>query len=160
MASERETIIAFVFNRAGKKEMSFSDFYLILSVHLNWFKPEEAKTFTKKAIKDKLLTEKKDMVTPGFNIDESKIPLGFHPSKQIFEDKQEKIETKTEETSILNLIIQKIVEESNLSEEMVFSEIQKIKEEKNITSEVASLLYSKEFEIDLKEFYDKIEKEI
>ncbi len=62
MNDECKIIIAFVFNRAGKKEMSFSEFYLTLSMDLNWFTPDDAKTFTKNAIENSLLKEEKELI--------------------------------------------------------------------------------------------------
>ena len=56
MNSEWEIIIAFLFKRSGREELSFSDLYLTLSIDLNWFTPEDAKAFVNMAIKQKLLT--------------------------------------------------------------------------------------------------------
>jgi hypothetical protein len=159
MASERETIIAFVFNRSGKKEMTYSEFYLTLSVALNWFTPEVAKVFTKKAVENKLLNEKEDVLTPGFNLSDIKVPLGFYPSKKTFEEKQDKIEIKTKkEEDVLKIIVQKIVEKSSLDEKTIIGQIKQIEQEKNLTTEVAALLVGKEYDIDFdKKTLDKIQ---
>ena len=152
MASETETIIAFVFNRAGKNEMGFSEFYLTLSMDLNWFTPEDAKTFTKNAIEQKILTEEKELVKPGFNTDEIKIPIGFYPSKQIFNNKEKNdIKTEKKEENLLHTIIQRIAKKSNLDEKTIRKKVKKIEKEKNITTEVAALLVGKEFDIIFKD---------
>ena len=44
MNNDYKIIIAFVYTRAGKKEMSFSEFYLSLSMDLKWFTLNNAKT--------------------------------------------------------------------------------------------------------------------
>ena len=63
MNSEEETIIAFVFNRSGQKEIDYSKFYLTLSLNLNWFTPEDAKSFVNQAIKHELLIKKEKKIS-------------------------------------------------------------------------------------------------
>ena len=157
MASERETIIAFVFNRAGKKEMTYSEFYLTLSVELNWFKPEDAKTFTKKAVENKLLDEMDGILKPSFNTGEIRIPLGFYPSQKNFEGPQEKTDKSTEkEEDVLKNIIKKIAEKANLDEKTIKKQIEQIEKDKNITSEVAALLVGKDYDIAFDDVLEKI----
>ena len=43
--SEMRIIIAFLFKRSGKEEMSPSELYLPLSMDLQWFTPNQAKEF-------------------------------------------------------------------------------------------------------------------
>ena len=87
MASDAETIIAFVFKRSGKSELFYSDFYLTLSMDLNWFTPNDAKNFVNKAIESGLLERKDEKILPTFDIESINVPLGFYPSKIIFEEK-------------------------------------------------------------------------
>ena len=54
MESDAEIIIAFIFKRSGKQKLKLSEFYLPLSMQLNWFSPQEAKDFVKIAIKQKV----------------------------------------------------------------------------------------------------------
>ena len=88
MVSEEEIIITFLFKRSGKSKLSFSDLYLILSMDLNWFTPEDAKAFVNLALKQKLLTKKGDLIKPNFDYDKIIVPVGFTPSKQVFEVKK------------------------------------------------------------------------
>ena len=160
MNEEYKIIIAFVFNRAGKKEMSFSELYLTLSMDLNWFTPEDAKTFTKNAIKNSLLKEEKDLIKPNFDIDEIKVPTGFYPTEQVLQEKKfikEKIEKKQGET-ILDIIVEKIVEKSNLDKETILKQIKEIEKEKNITTEISALLVGKEYHLTFEGIFEKIEK--
>ena len=55
MPSESEIIIAFLFKRSGKAKLSFSDLYLTLSMDLNWFTPDDAKSFLNLTLKQNLL---------------------------------------------------------------------------------------------------------
>ncbi|MCJ7570484.1 MAG: DUF2240 family protein [Candidatus Thermoplasmatota archaeon] len=140
--------------------MSFSEFYLTLSMDLKWFTPDDAKTFTKNAIENSLLKEEKDLIKPNFNIDEIKIPTGFYPSEQILQQKEfikEKIEKKQDE-NILDILVEKIVEKSNLDKETILKQIKEIEKEKNITTEIAALLVGKEYALDFDDILEKTEK--
>ena len=68
MESDAEITIAFIFKRSGKQKLKPSEFYLPLSMQLNWFSPQEAKDFVKIAIKQKLLKEKEEIIEPTFDI--------------------------------------------------------------------------------------------
>lgn len=159
MNKENNIIIAFVFNRAGKKEMSFSEFYLTLSMDLNWFKPDEAKRFTKNSLQNNLLKEEEELIKPNFNIDEVKIPLGFHPSEKVLQQKDVKGEKK-QDKNILDDIIKKIVEKSNLDKKIILQQIEALEKEKNITTELAVLLIGKEYDLVFDNVLDEIEESI
>ena len=157
MNKEYKIIISFVFNRAGKREMSFSEFYLTLSMDLNWFTPDNAKTFTKNAVDNSLLKEEKKFIKPNFNIEEIKIPIGFSPSENVFQKKdikEEKIE-KQQEVSILNMLVEKIVEKSNLDRKTILRQIKEIEKEKNLSIEIAALLIGKEYKLNFDEIFKK-----
>ena len=156
MNTEYKIIIAFVFNRAGKKEMLFSEFYLTLCMDLKWFTPEDAKTFTKNALQNNLLKEENEQIKPNFNIDEIKIPLGFYPSEKVLQQKDEKKEKKQDE-SILDVLVEKIVEKSNLDKKTILKQIKELEKEKNITIEVAASLVGKEYNLVFDEILEKIE---
>jgi len=157
MNSEEEIIIAFVFKRVGKPELEFTNFYLTLSMDLNWFTPEDAKIFIENAIKENLVIKEKGGVKPTFDIEEIQIPLGFYPSKDLF--KKVKAE-EVEKIDVLKIIIKKIVKESNIDEKTVIKQIKEIEKEKNLTSEVAALLVGKEYDVDLEDFLKDVEKEL
>ncbi|RLF63163.1 MAG: hypothetical protein DRN33_04625 [Thermoplasmata archaeon] len=157
MVSEAETIIAFVFKRSGKKEISFPMFYLTLSMDLNWFTPNDAKKFIQKALTKKLLIKKKELLMPSFDVEKIDIPTGFTPSgKIVFE---EKIKEKKEE-DVLTKIIKKISREIGLPEEEVLRKINNFEKEKNIVSEIAVLLLGKENNVDVSEFLPEVEEKI
>ncbi len=159
MNSEYKIIIAFVFNRAGKKELVFSEFYLTLSMDLKWFTPEDAKTFIKNALQNGLLKEEDEQIKPNFNIDEIKIPLGFYPSEKVLQQKEAKKE-KNQDENILDIIVEKIVEKSNLDKKTILKQLKELEKEKNITPEIAALLIGKEYDLVFDDLLDKIEKTI
>ncbi|MDH7506627.1 MAG: DUF2240 family protein [Candidatus Thermoplasmatota archaeon] len=158
MASENEIILAFLFKRSGKDKMSFSELYLNLSIDLKWFSPEEAKKFLNNAIKDNLLIKENDQISPSFDVNNIKIPIGFTPSKKVFTEKKNK-ET-TMELNVLKKIVNRICEKTNLKESQVFDKINNISKEKNIIEEIAALLVLKEHNIELDDFLKEIENSI
>lgn len=121
MTSDSEIVIAFLYKRSGKEELSFSDLYLNLSMELNWFTPEEAKDFVNMAIKKNLLIKKDELIKPNFDFNKVVIPVGFIPSKSIFEKKD--VEEIREE-DFFEKIVKRIVEKTKLDEKQVI-EIQK-----------------------------------
>lgn len=158
MPSEYEIILAFLFKRSGKDKISFSELYLSLSMDLKWFSPEKAKKFLNNAIKDNLLIKENDQISPSFDINKIKIPIGFSPSKKIFIEKKNKETTK--EINILKQIVKRICEKTNLKESQVFDKINNISKEKNISDEIAALLVGKGYEIELNNFLKEIENNI
>jgi len=158
MPSETEIIIAFLFNRSGKTNISFSDLYLTLSMELNWFTPDDAKIFINKALKDNLLEKKGENIEPAFDIDKIVVPVGFMPSGQILKEKIV-VEAK-KELDVLDKIIDLIEEKTNLNNKQITEKISSIVEEKNITKEVAALLVGKEYSLTFPDFYKDAEKQI
>jgi len=159
MPSETEIIIAFLFKRSGKSKLNFSDLYLTLSMNLNWFAPEDAKAFVNSALKQKLLTKKGESLQPNFDYDKIVVPVGFTPSKQVFEVK--KVEKRDEkEEAVLNKIIKRLAKKTDLDSKQITEKINKIAREKNITTEVAALLSGKEYALSLEDFFEKVENKI
>lgn len=156
MASDAETIIAFIFKRSGKLELTYSDFYLTLSMDLNWFTPDNAKNFVNKALKNKLLEKKDEAICPGFNIEKINVPIGFYPSKRIFEEKTSD-QKQIEEKDLIRQMVRKISSVTKISEEETIIIINKIQSEKNITLEVAALLFGKEHNVPFEDFYERIQ---
>jgi hypothetical protein len=158
MDSEAKIILTFLFKRSGKKQLTFSELYLTLSIDLNWFTPEDAKKFVNEALEKKFLTKKKDLIMPSFDIEKVSVPVGFYPSKRVFMD-EEPLEVK-EETDLLSQIIKIIAEKVKLKEQDILIKIKKIEDEKKVTTEVAALLFGKENNLDLSEFFERIENNI
>ena len=157
MGSDANIIIAFLYKRSGKEELSFSELYLILSMELNWFTPDDAKTFVNMAIKQKLLIKKGELIKPNFDFRKIVVPVGFVPSKTIFEEKEVEIIKKE---NLLEQIVKRIVEKSKLDENQVIEKINDIAKERNLTKEVAALLFGKEYDMQFEDLYDEIEKKI
>ena len=162
MNNDYKIIIAFVYTRAGKQEMSFSEFYLSLSMDLKWFTLNNAKTFTQKVVDNNLIKVENEGLKPTFNVDEIRIPTGYHPSKNLFSQKdlkEEKAQEKTE-ADTLETIIKKIVDKSNLDKKTILNQIKAIEKEKNLTAEISAILLGKEYNLEFKEILEKIQRNI
>jgi hypothetical protein len=158
MASEKEIIITFLYNRSGKSKLSFNELYLTLSMELNWFTPDDAKMFINQVINDKLLKKENDEISPNFDFNKIAVPVGFTPSKQVFEEKVELPTKKDEE--LVDKLVNTLVEKTNLDKKSIISKIKEIEEQKNITIEVAALLFGKEHRVSMDDYFEEIEKEI
>lgn len=156
MTSEVETIIAFLFKRSGKEELTPSELYLPLSMDLKWFSPNQAKTFVNMALQQKLLIKKDGKLKPSFDCKEVVVPVGFRPSKQPLEGR----ETKEEKLDAVKTIMGRIVEKTGQDEQSVIKKINDVEKEKNIRHEVAALLVSKEYDVDVEDCFDEIEEKI
>ena len=157
MPSESEIIITFIYKRSGKTKLSFSELYLTLSMDLNWFTPEDAKSFVNKALKQELLIKKGGGIQINFDYKKINVPIGFTPSRQEFNKKEDIINERIEDIT-LNKIVKRIIEKTSLDKIQVIKEINLIASEKNITKEVAALLVGKDHNINLDDFLKEIEQ--
>ena len=156
MTSDAEIAIAFLYNRSGKEELSFSDLYLNLSMDLNWFTPDDAKAFVNMSINQKLLIKKGDLLKPNFDFKQIVVPVGFFPSKKLFE---KKVVEDNKDVDFFENMVRQIIKKTKIDEKEVIGKIQDIANERNLTKEVAALLLGKEHNILFEEFYTQIEKE-
>jgi hypothetical protein len=155
MNSEKEIIISFIFKRSGKEALDFSDIYLALSMDLNWFTPDDAKSFVTLALKDNLLIKKDNLIKPNFDYKKTSIPLGFSPSERVFEEKQ--IE---ERETTLEKMIKVLVKKTKEDRSQILKKIEILANQRNISKEVAGLLIGKENNTSFNDFYDEIEEKI
>ena len=162
MDNDHKIIIAFVYTRAGKKEMSISEFYLSLSMDLKWFTPINAKTFTKKVVENNLLKVENEVLKPNFDVDEIRIPTGYYPSKNVLshKDLKEELPQKITVADAFDTILKKIVDKSNLDKQTILKKIKEIEKEKNLITEIAAVLIGKEYNLDFKEILEKIQRHL
>jgi hypothetical protein len=156
MNSEMEIVIAFLFKRSGKKELTESEIYLPLSIELGWYSTKESHDFIKLGLKQKLLIKKDEVLYPNFDIEKINIPIGFYPSRKSV-DKGFKLE---KENSIIERIVNHIVEKKGQDYNVIVEKIKKVAMEKNIIQEVAALFVAKQHNIDIEGYIEIIEKNI
>ena len=155
MDSEAEIIIAFLFNRSGKNELKESEIYLPLSIELGWFSTKESHEFVNHALKQKLLIKKEGILTPSFDIEKIKVPIGFYPLKKTFVNGG-----KIEENKVMDIIVHLIVEKKNQDRKEIIEEIKQTALKKNILPEVAALLVAKEYNIDIEDSFEPVENKL
>ena len=158
MASEKEIIITFLYNRSGKSKLSYNELYLTLSIELNWFTPDDAKLFINQSISENLLKKEKEELSPNFDFHKIEVPIGFSPSKQVFQEKVELPEDKDE--VLIDKLINTLVNKTKLDEQTIISQIREIEEKRNIKIEIAALLFGKEHNVSMDDYFEEIEKEI
>ena len=157
MESNAKKIISFIFKRSGKSCLDKSEFYLSLSVDLKWFSPDQAKIFMKYVIKKKLLTEKNNFLEPNFDINKISIPFRYTPVVSSYEINDKKNEKKI--IDVTSLILTKINYNSS-ERNKIINNIKTISNEKNIFSSVASLLFFRDFDIELFDYIKYAENQI
>lgn len=152
-----ENIIAFLFQRAGKSKLSFSELYLALSMKLNWFTPSDAKAIVNHAIQRNLLVkdEKQGLLKPGFPQEDFVPPAEFHPPKDLLE----KTEAK-ETSSLFEDIIQTIAEKTNRDRKELQKKALTIAEEKQVTPETGALLLGKKIRVETDKHIEEVEKQL
>jgi len=155
MDSEVKIIIAFLFNRSGKTELTDSELYLPLSMELGWLSAKESQEFIDYAIKQELLIKKNGALQPNFPLEKITIPLGFIPSKKLF-SKKEADEFKEEH--IIDEIVIQISTLSSHSQREIFEEIKQEQKEKNLFLEVAALYVARKYNVDITDWYESVEK--
>ena len=138
------------------EKLSFSELYLTLSMDLNWFTPDNAKSFLNIALQRGLLIKKGEEIQPSFDYDKIITPVGFIPSKRTFNEK-EHIKQEDVKEKVLNKIIKRIIEKTNLDKIQVINDIKSISSEKNIINEVAALLIGKEHSLNFDDLFGEIE---
>lgn len=160
MESEIKNIISFIFKRSGKKNLKKTDFYLMLSMDLNWFSPNEANHFINLALEKDLLKKINNELLPNFKISDVNIPFGFSPNKNKFKfnNSNEKIQ-ENDKNDIKKIIFEKY-NFNKAKQNEILKNINKITKEKNIYQNVASLLVFNDINIKTSEYIKLAEHQI
>ncbi|MBU4189377.1 MAG: DUF2240 family protein [Candidatus Thermoplasmatota archaeon] len=140
--------IAFLFRRKGKEVLSEKEFSLSLSMDMHWFSPKESAKLIEKALSSKLLVKTEKGLKPNFDYGNLEIPIGFKPSKDILEYKEDMF------LSILN----EISEKTGMDKKGIIAEINRRQDELNIEIESVALLLARKYNIDMSKFFDDVEK--
>jgi len=145
-----QQIVSFVLKRIGKEEASITEFYLTLSMRLQWCSPHIAQQFVKRCVQDGVLKMEKDMLSPRFSIETVSIPIGFKPSSEFFikfKPRQAALDVD-EKPDIVN----QIMKETVFSKSDIFTSAEGIMKEKMINKTTALLLFAKRHAIDISPF--------
>lgn len=104
--SELRTAVAFVFQRAGRRELTDQQIRHQVSMDLRWFEPRQARTFVERARERGYLEEGDEGLRPTFDPSEVEVPLGFEPDL-------------TERTSPLTPVLDRITDAGGSREDAV-----------------------------------------
>ncbi len=134
MGSSKSDLIYTVsmpFLRKGKEAMKESEFVLALSIDLNWFAPEQAKSVLHEAEKSGLLKREGEIIRPSFDVSKVEIPSGFKPETGIFEKK-----------TLFDRTIERIMSNTGIEKRKVIAMVNKKQEElaKMVAIEVSAML--------------------
>ena len=144
-----EQLVAFLFQRSGKKVMRDSAIYAALSYELGWLTPAQSMVLIKECLDKGLLKEVEGGYTPAFEYESIEIPLGFKINGSEFEVPHEKGEKE-----LLPSIISEI-EGRGMKRESAEKEIRRISEKERVIPEVAALILAREKGIEISKFIEK-----
>lgn len=140
-------VIVFIFKRGGKNKISESEFYLTLSMELQWCPPNLAKSFVSECLKAGLVHMENESIIPSFDIDHIKIPIDFQPSVDFF--KEFKVEVNQVIRFDSNSFIDSLQNLLDLSTDEINKSVDNFVQNKHITRDVALLLFAKKHGMDV-----------
>ena len=159
MADEiAKRIITFVMKSNGKQEILESEFYLTLSMTLQWCSPHLAKQFIQRAIQEMLLIKKKGLLSSGFPLKNESIPVGFKPTNEFFQNYKPKQSSLDEiiKPDLLSYITSNI----SISDNEIQTNIKSILTEKQVSGNIAFLLFAKKHDVSIDEYIALVEEEL
>ncbi len=123
-------IVSMPFKRKGRETLKESEFIFALSIDLNWFSPEQARTLLTEAENEGLLKRDGGAVNPLFDLASVQIPSSFKP------------ESAPEGKFIFERIIDRVTVAKGFEKRTIISLVNKKQEElmKMIDIEVSALL--------------------
>lgn len=126
--------VSMPFKRKGKDTLKESEFILALSIDLNWFSPDQARTLLSEAEKGGLLKREGGEVIPLFDLSSMQIPQSFKP------------EAVPGKNPLFDRIIDRITVTTGLDKRTIIALINKKQEEliKIVDIEVSTLLVALE----------------
>jgi hypothetical protein len=154
MNEEAKQIIAFLLKRSGRTSLPESEFYLTMSMDLQWCSPKIAKEFVSQALQSGLLSKKEDDLSPSFDTKTVEIPTGFHPDLSSLSLKDE----SPSSDDLFDAVCDCISKHTKKSKESIADEIREEAQTKKLHESVAALMVAKRYEIDIKPFLPQVKE--
>ncbi|MCL7414500.1 MAG: DUF2240 family protein [ANME-2 cluster archaeon] len=134
------------FKRKGTDRLKENEFVMALSMDLNWFKPDTAKSFVKAAIDDGIIAREEGMLIARFDIESVDIPIGFKPDAAVFQEKD-----------VFEQIVERIMANTGLEKQKIIANINQKRSETGglFTIEVLGILVAKEYQIQVDDLIEK-----
>jgi hypothetical protein len=137
---------AMPFKRKGTDTIKETEFVMVLSLDLDWFKPDTARGFINSAIEKGIISREGDMLKAQFGINDVQIPMGFKPDVSGFQEKE-----------VFEQIIERIMINTGLEKQKIIAEINKSRNEKEglFSIEVLGILMAREYGIQVDDLIGK-----
>ncbi len=155
MEPELQIILAFLFKRSGKNLLKPSDLYLPLSLELGWYTSQQAQQVIANAQIHNLLRKEGELLTPTFDINSIKIPIGFRPLYIPDQKEQKHVQQTTQ--NVQEHMITYLAEHTQKTKEDIQTIIEEIANKKTIHPEIACLYHGIEKNIDMSTFFSPID---
>ena len=137
---------AMPFKRKGTDIIKETEFVMVLSMDLGWFKPDTARDFVSSAIEKGIISREGDMLKAQFGINDVQVPMGFKPDVSRFREKE-----------VFEQIIERIMINTGLDKQKIIGEINKSRSEKGglFSIEVLGILMAREYGIQVDDLIGK-----
>jgi hypothetical protein len=141
-------VIAFLYNRSGKEEMTAQELRLAMSMDLRWFTPKEAEEIVDAFQNKRLLTRKGGGgLRPAFNYGKLTLERDFRPSKDL-------LMGSTGEEPLFVRMVGHITDRADAEKRHVISLVNRKAGELGIEVEAAAMLIGDELGVDMRPFAD------
>jgi len=110
---ELEIVLAAPFRHTRKERLQKNDVIFYLALDRKWMSREQANTLLERALEKGLLTITDGWITPQFDINVVSIPLGYHPSGDLFIEPEPTQELLTRIAAQTKRPLQEITAEMN-----------------------------------------------
>jgi hypothetical protein len=141
-------VIAFLYNRAGKEELTAQELRLAMSMDLRWFSPKEAEEIVDLFQNKRLLVRKGSSgLRPSFSYRKLTIERDFRPSKQ------ELLGGSGDEPLFIRMVGH-ITDRADEEKRNVISRVNRKAGELGIEVEAAAMLVGDELGVDMRPFAD------
>jgi hypothetical protein len=141
-------VIAFLFNRSGKEEMTAQELRLAMSMDLRWFTPKEAEEIVDAFQNRRLLTRKGGGgLRPAFSYKKLSLERDFRPSKEL-------LMGSAGEEPLFVRMVGHITDRADLEKRHVISRVNRKAGELGIEVEAAAMLVGDELGVDMRPFAD------
>lgn len=136
-------IIAFLYNRSGKEEMTAQELRLAMSMDLRWFSPKEAEEIVDTFQNKRLLVRKgSGGLRPAFNYRKLTLERDFRPSK-------EDLLGGSDDEPLFIRMVGHITDRANEEKRNVIAKVNRKAGELGIEVEAAAMLVGDELGIDM-----------
>ncbi len=137
-----------MFQKEGE-EITKEDFIYAQSVDLEWFSSDRAREVIDQALESDLIKIRDGKIMANFDYESVDIPMGFEPSKDVFEGKKK---------NLFPTLLDEIVEKTDLSKQELMSKVNEKQDQLNIEITTAVLLVAHELDIPLEDQSQNIEE--